>query len=104
MSETKKAVIRDFYKWLYEMLGPSHNYPRAIQKLIFQKPHLNNKERFTLVVFFMVNGIDPQKFVQFMFTKFNFDQDATRQILYLVRKFPNSKWKAWNVALQKTTQ
>lgn len=94
---------REFYKWLYEVLGPSHEYPRAIQRCIYEHRHLNNTQRFKLVVFFMVNGVDPAIFVPWMLSRFNFDADAKRHILYLVRVYPQRNWKAWNVALKKTT-
>lgn len=94
---------REFYKYLYEILGPSHKYPRAIQKLIYEAPHLKNPDRFKLIVFFMVNGIDPGIFVPWMYSRFNFDHAAKRHILYIVRKYPDRNWKAWNVALQRTS-
>jgi hypothetical protein len=81
----------------------SHLWPRAIRNAFYKK-HMNNAERFKVTVFFLVNQVPPEILLNAYEFKFkDFDQQAWRQIHWIIKKYPTSKWKAWNLSERRTT-
>lgn len=79
----------------------SHLWPKAIRDAFYKK-HMNNTERFKVVVFFLANGVEPRVLMQALAEKFKFDKEAWRQIRWIVDKYPTSNWKAWNIAERRS--
>lgn len=69
---------------------------------MFGSKHLNNQDRFTITVFLLCNGINPTLIKTYFADCFKFDQSAWRQIDYLIKNYPTSNWKQWNVSQQKS--
>ena len=87
------------------MLGPSHQWPRAIRKLIFTwgACHLKNAERFAVVVFLFTNGISPELIVQwFKENPCVLDKKGMLHVAFIIREFPRKKWRAWNGMLKRS--
>lgn len=93
---------KQFYSTLNDIVGPSHKYPNAIRKIIYEKKHIRNQDRFTVTCFFLANGLNPQVFGPWMMRRYKLDKAAGRQINWIINKYPTSKWKAWNVAHNKS--
>lgn len=86
-----------------DLVGPTHKWPRSIQRTLLQQRHLNNQDRFKIIVFLLANGVAPHLIKALLNARFKFDQEALRHIDYIINKYPSSNWKAWNVAMNKTT-
>lgn len=87
---------------LQDIIGPSHLWPRQIRRMIFEKTHINNKERFTFMVFAMNNGFNPALVIEFFEQAYSFDSAAWRQINWVIKNYPVKRWKSWNVIMQRT--
>ena len=88
-----------------DLLGPSHHWPRAIQKLIYTwgGRHLRNAEWFTVVVFLLTNGISPELIVQwFKENPCKLYKKGMLHVAFIIREFPRKKWRAWNVMLKRS--
>jgi hypothetical protein len=81
---------------LISMLPKSYLWPNAIRTAFFKR-HMTNVERFKVTVFFLANGVPPHVIVNAYRHRFNFDKSAYRQVDWIIRTYPTSKWKAWNV-------
>lgn len=88
----------------FELIGPSHMWPRAIQKAFFQTRNPTNSDRFKLICFFVVNGLHPTQIRNlFMMRPFTLDKSAWRQIEWVLKEAPHKDWTAYNVAIGKST-
>lgn len=88
---------------LKDLIGPTHKWPNTIRKTFLSKKHMTNPERFKVTIFFLNNGVNPVLIKECYKIMFKFDRSANTQIDYLIKKYPSSKWKAWNVHLNKST-
>ena len=71
--------------------------------MVFQKQHLNNPERFTVIVFLYRNGVNPVVIKDFFSECYNFDAAAWRQINWVVLELEHGRdWRQWNVVLQRS--
>lgn len=55
-----------YMKMFQEVIGPSNAWPNKIRFYLYGNAHLNNQQRFTVVVFLMANGINPELIMDFM--------------------------------------
>lgn len=100
---------QSFFKWVYwDWYQPQH-WPRAISRLVYNRPHLNNEQRFKVAVFFLGNGMSPKQVRDFFMipatkdgTRFHYDAQAWRQIEYIIRNFPG-RWTWWDITLGKSS-
>lgn len=81
---------------LLNQIPKSHLWPNAIRTAFFKK-HMTNTERFKVTVFFLANGISPHVILNAYRHRFNFDKSAYRQLEWIIKKYPTSNWKAWNI-------
>lgn len=91
-------------EWLInfqDLIGPSGQWPRAIRPLFFARNHLTNRERFTVVIFLLANGVNPVLIREFFSEVFPGD-NWRYHVDYLIRRYPSSNWMAWNVALNRS--
>ena len=96
-------VKRAYLVVLQDLVGASHRWPRAIQRMVFQKQHLNNPERFTVIVFLYRNGVNPAIIRDFLSECYRFDAAAWRQINYVLRELEQGRdWKQWNIVLKRS--
>ena len=87
---------------LQDLVGPSHRWPRSLRRMVFAQLHLNNTDRFTVIVFLYRNGVNPVIIKEFL-SCYNFDTAAWRQIDYVVHALEQGRgWRQWNVALQRS--
>ena len=97
------AVKREYFVLLQDLVGKSHRWPRAIQHMVFRQTHLNNQERFSVIVFLYRNGVDPCIIRDFFSECYQFDCAAWRQINWVVRELEHGRgWKQWNVFLGRS--
>ena len=93
---------KEFYATLNDIVGPAHKYPHHIRKCIYEKKHLKNKDRFIVSVFFLTNGLNPHVWRPWMMRRYKLDNQADRQLKHIIKHYPTSNWKQWNVALDKS--
>jgi len=87
-----------FMKQLIDIIGPGKFWPKALWNLVARKFHINNEQRFKLTVFFLCNGVAPHIINGFYRTRYRkLDNEAWRQIAYLIKAYPGMSWTAWNV-------
>lgn len=89
-------------KQFIDLIGPSGDWPRQIRQLLFGGKHLNNSQRFQTTVFLLCNGVNPILIKAFYKDCFKFDDQANRQIDWIIKKYPTSKWMQWNVSQRKS--
>lgn len=102
LSESRRKNLPRYVKQFQELVGPSKQWPRMLRTLIFANNHLNNKQRFTVIVFLLCNGVNKYIIKSFFEKCFAFDSEAWRQINWVIDKYPTSKWKQWNVSQNKS--
>lgn len=102
MNPNRARWISHYVKLLQEIVGPSKDWPRAISYLCFSARHLKNRDRFTVIVFLLTNGVSPGMVKEFFDRVYSFDRQAWSHIDWIIKNYPTKNWKAWNVALQKT--
>jgi len=90
---------RKFFVEFREVVGPTPKWPRKILNT-YMKKHYTNQDRFSIFVFLAVNGCFPPRIVQFFHATQNLDKSAVRQIDWLLHNW--SRYKAWNVSLNKS--
>jgi len=98
-------------KWvqvLQEIIGSTVDWPRAIKKTLFATKKPSNPQRFALIVFLRVNGVQKNMTYNVMLNGIffdDFDAAARRQIRWVNERYPNKgsrEWTAWNVAMRRT--
>lgn len=89
--------------YLFSHFFPPRDWPRGIWALIKKPRHLSNKQRFILVVFWLNNGLHPDVIVEIFHAFGGYDQSAFRQVNWIIRQYPTSKWTSWNIALRRST-
>lgn len=94
--------FRTLFVQIRDLVGPTHKWPRAIQRLLLQQKSLSNPDRFKLIVFLLANGVPPPMIKALLNARFKFDQEALRHIDYIINKYPSSNWRAWNVAANRS--
>lgn len=91
-----------FFKWIHRDWIQSKYWPYAISRLVYNKIHLNNQERFKVIVFFLGNGMSPEHVRDFFRIRVNtfqqYDAAAWRQIEWIIKNFPN-RWSWWDCTL-----
>lgn len=102
LNQSRRVNLPKYVKQFQELVGPSKLWPRQIRSLVFSQKHLNNKQRFTVTVFLLANGVSAYIIQAYFQTCFYFDSQAWRQIKWIIQKYPTSNWKQWNVALNKS--
>ena len=101
--QASSSVKREYIVLLQDLVGKSHKWPRAIQRMVFQQRHLNNQDRFTVMVFLYRNGVNPVVIKDFFSECYRFDAAAWRQINWVVRELEHGKdWTQFNVVLDRT--
>lgn len=97
---------RSFFKWIHRDWIKSHLWPRAISSIVYNKIHLNNQERFKVIVFFLGNGMSPEHIRDFFRIHINnrqqYDAQAWRQIEWIIKNFPN-RWSWWDCNLNRSS-
>lgn len=96
--EISKSSLR---KHIIEIIGPTKYWPKAI-RLSFVKRHWRNRERFKILVFMLVNGVDPRMYISYLTKTGGYDRSAWDQVMWIIKKYPTSNWTAWHVALRRT--
>ena len=97
------SIKREYVKLLQDLVGSSHKWPRAIQRVVFGQTHLTNPERFTVIVFLYRNGVNPVIIKDFFSECYHFDAAAWRQINYVLRELEQGRdWKQWNIVLKRS--
>lgn len=97
-----RRPIQYWVKTLQEIIGPTHKWPNQLRDLILRSRHVNNQQRFIIIVFMMCNGVQPMVVRDFFGERFDLDKAAWRQIDWVINKYPTSRWTAWNVAMGKS--
>jgi hypothetical protein len=102
--EEPKLVRMSTDEVIVDLIGPTSVWPRAIAHMFNNKCyHLRHKDRFTVVVFFLCNGVNPELIREwFAMRPQAFTSKDLQQIDYIVKKYPESNWTAWNVAMGKS--
>lgn len=90
------SIKADYLYDFVDIVGPIYKWPHSISGLL-PKQHLNNQERFKLTVFLLCNGVNPEMIKAYFSDCYGFDAQAWRQINYVIKAYPTSQWKAWNV-------
>lgn len=94
-------------KWLQEEIGSSKLWPWEIKRVIYGKKHLNNPERFKVLVFLYVNGLAKWKIKLFFTQLYVFDYQGWRHINYLLdhvqEKVINKQWHAWDIHAKQSS-
>lgn len=98
----RSARLPKHVKRFQELVGKTNLWPRTLRRLILQEIHLNNKDRFTVIVFLLCNGVHRYAIETYFEDCFAFDSEAWRQIKWVIQKYPTSNWKQWNVAMNKS--
>ena len=94
-------IKREYLILLQDLVGRSHKWPRAIQGMVFGQTHLNNPERFTVIVFLYRNGVNPVVIRDFLSECYHFDAAAWRQINHVLTELQRGqRWSQWNVHLK----
>lgn len=91
----KMTLRRRIVQQLLTMFPHYKNWPRRIVKIFFStKP--DNQGRFIMTVFFMNNGLPPEK-LKHMYVELYPDLDAAawRQINWIIRQYPTNRWTSW---------
>jgi len=86
---------------IQDIIGKSHKWPKYYRELFFESKKLYYKTRFTLVIFLLGNGVNPDLIYQYLDSKFDFDGAADKQILSVISQYPTSNWKTWDMMAQK---
>lgn len=85
-----------------DLVGPFSQWPHAIHRIFFTKLKPTNRDRFAMTVFFLCNGLDPILLKEYYDIAYIFDAEAKRHIDYIIKKYPTSKWTAWNIAMGRS--
>lgn len=103
----KKAVAAKRYRYrralgplksdIIDTIGPVNNWPVAIKRMFFSDLHPRNMTRFTLTVFMLTNMIPPEWVKKWFDMAYILDEAAKRQIRWVIEKFPEGRWRQWNV-------
>lgn len=99
MSRSRRSY---YLKTIQEIIGPEKLWPIAIKHLVYRAKHLNNVQRFKVTVFFLCNGLHPDYICGFYQSTFNMDAEAARHVMYIIKKYPTSRWTAWNIHLGRS--
>lgn len=86
---------------IIDIIGPTYAWPRSISTKFIHDIKLDNRERFSLTVFFLCNGLNPELLEDYL-DCFDYDSNARGQVRWIVQQYPSSQWKAWNVAMSKS--
>ena len=76
-------------------------WPDVIRKTYWSL-HADNKQRFALICFFLVNGVPDTLIRHFMSVNFSLDHDAKRQVDFVLKNYKNKPWTAWHVGTLRT--
>lgn len=96
-----RAAIAKMRETIFDIVGPASEWPRGVLD-IFTKLHIKNKDRFTLTVFLLGNGLNPVVIKEYYAMAYAFDKSANTQIDYIIGKYPKSFWTTWNVHFKKS--
>ncbi|UNI72627.1 MAG: replication associated protein [Avonheates virus SG_146] len=83
---------------LYDIIGSPNNWPSSI-RTIFNMSSLTHKTRFALCVFFLNNGVDPDLMYSVMCHRFHLTKKQQFHVKQIIKEFPDSNWKSWNLCL-----
>jgi len=97
------AAIQRYKETIEDIVGDKDNWPRQIKRTFYTVLRPNNQQRFTMLVFFLNNGLNPVILREYFQMAYVFDSDAWRQINWVITHFPNSNWTSWNVSENRTT-
>lgn len=102
--DVPKLQVMSTDEIIVDLIGPTGAWPRAIAHIFNNKGfHLRHKDRFTIVVFFLCNGVNPELIREWFAVRPQaFTAKDLQQIDYIVKKYPESSWTAWNVAMGKS--
>lgn len=99
----KPAVL----KQVQERIGSSNNWPWAIKRVVYEKTHMSNPERFKVIVFFYVNGMPPYEIRWFFQELYGFDEEGWRHVNWVIdnvqTKVLNNKWHAWDMTARQSS-
>ncbi len=90
-------------KWLElveEIIGPLSHWSEK-ERVSISKSTLRNNELFSLVIFFLCNGLDPRLFTAPLIKHFKLSIKKRVDMQSIVRRYPDSDWKAWNIHEEK---
>jgi len=89
--------------WLAQMFWRSHEWPNSIREAFYSR-HANNQQRFKIIVFFLNNGIPPDKVKWIMIEKFTLDKSAVRQIIWIIKAWKENphRWKYCDIDYRKS--
>lgn len=97
-----------YWKILLDLLGPAHNWPNEIRRILASKLVPRNKEDFAVVLFLLANGINPELILGYFRDRWNAHRkyDTWRNIQTIIAKYMRGsyfmKYTYWNIQLQKT--
>lgn len=97
------AAIQRYKETIEDIVGDKDQWPRSIKNTFYTQLRPTNRDRFTMIVFFLNNGLNPVIIREYFQMAYVFDQDAWRQINYIIAKYPTSSWTSWNVSEQRST-
>ncbi|AXH73547.1 MAG: hypothetical protein [Doliovirus lythtis] len=97
-----KAELWRLRSLFEDLIGTKEHWPNAIFKVFFFKLKPSNSDRFKLTVFLLCNGVDPLLIQEYYAVAYLFTQHQQRQIRDIIKKYPSSKWTAWNVSERKS--
>lgn len=93
-----RGAIRRLRNLIYDLVGPIDWWPPQVVS-VFSRLHMNNRDRFVLTVFLLCNGCDPRIIIQYYRVAYDFDRSAWDQVNYIINRYPQSQWQAWNIHL-----
>jgi DNA primase large subunit len=97
------AAIARYKETIEDIVGDKDQWPRAIKQIFYTRLRPTNRERFTMIVFFLNNGLNPVILREYFQMAYVFDADAWRQINHVITRYPSSNWTAWNISEQRST-
>lgn len=100
-AELRELRRADYIAYFIDLVGPLDEWPNTISYLIKLR-HLENQQRFKVIVFLLHNGISPNEVRYYLEECFEFDHAAWRQINWILRHWINMPWTAWNVAMRRS--
>lgn len=81
---------------IFELIGPFNVWPSTIAT-IFKNRTLTHKSRFTLSVFLLNNGLDPDLLIEWFKLKHKPNGKQLAHVKQIIKEFPSSKWTSYNM-------
>jgi len=96
--------LNDGELWLLiqDLIGPKRGWPKYMLSLMFKQGYLKNGERFSLTVFLLANGLQPELIVLwYARMRMLRDVSAHRHVEWLIKNYPYKNWTQWNMAHER---